>query len=89
MKSNYSNYSFVKPKKEGTIYILGLFELSTKWGERPEGLSELAAAELAIKHVNQLKALPNYELNLIVNNTEVCDCFKIFFFSKLKFLIYF
>lgn len=73
MKSNYSDYSFTKPKKEGTIHILGLFELSTKWGERPEGLSELAAAELAIKHVNQLKALPHYELNLIVNNTEVCN----------------
>ncbi|KAF5289126.1 hypothetical protein FQA39_LY15228 [Lamprigera yunnana] len=51
---------------------LGLFELSTMWGAREEGFSELAAARLAINHVNNLKILPGYVLKLITNDTK-CD----------------
>lgn len=51
--------------------LLGLFELSTRWGERPEGRSELAAARLAVKHVNQRRLLPGYYLHLLTNDTKV------------------
>lgn len=40
-------------------------------GKRPEGLSEMAAAELAIKHVNRFNILPDYTLKLIINDTQV------------------
>lgn len=53
------------------VYILGLFELTTKWGRRLEGESEMAAAKLAVDHVNALNVLPGYSLELLVNDTEV------------------
>ncbi|RZB39861.1 gamma-aminobutyric acid type B receptor subunit 2, partial [Asbolus verrucosus] len=61
-----------KINKSEIIHVLGLFELTTKWGKRPEGLSEIAAAELAIKHVNHFNILPDYTLKLIINDTR-CD----------------
>ncbi|XP_018573982.1 gamma-aminobutyric acid type B receptor subunit 1-like [Anoplophora glabripennis] len=54
------------------VYILGLFELTTKWGRRYEGESEMSAAKLAVDHVNALNVLPGYSLELLVNDTE-CD----------------
>ncbi|EFA01604.1 gamma-aminobutyric acid type B receptor subunit 2 [Tribolium castaneum] len=62
----------IRNKTGEIIHILGLFELTTKWGRRPEGLSEIAAAELAIKHVNRFNILPEYTLKLIINDTQ-CD----------------
>lgn len=54
------------------ISLLGLFELSTRNGLRVEGLSELAAAELAVKHINKReRLLPGYTLQLITNDTKV------------------
>lgn len=54
------------------ISLLGLFELSTRNGLRVEGLSELAAAELAVKHINKRDGLlPGYTLQLITNDTKV------------------
>lgn len=53
------------------IYILGLFELSTKWGKRADGYSEMVAAHLAVKHVNDFQILPGYKLKLITNDTKV------------------
>lgn len=63
------------PSQDGdanrTVYFLGLFELSTKWGERRESFSEVSAAKLAVKHVNQLQVLPGYNLSLLINDTKV------------------
>ncbi|XP_072377910.1 gamma-aminobutyric acid type B receptor subunit 2 [Diabrotica undecimpunctata] len=54
------------------LYILGLFELSTKWGKRLEGSHEMLGAQLAVKHINSLNMLGNYKLELLVNDT-MCD----------------
>lgn len=58
--------------KNETIYFLGLFELSTKTGERKESESEVAAAQLAVEHVNRMGVLPGYYLRLLINDTKVC-----------------
>ncbi|XP_055685134.1 gamma-aminobutyric acid type B receptor subunit 2 [Lutzomyia longipalpis] len=56
----------------GKVSLLGLFELSTRTGTRPEGHSELAAAQMAIRHINKRGLLPGYELELLANDTK-CD----------------
>lgn len=54
------------------VSLLGLFELTTPTGgDRWEGKSELAAAKLAVKHVNERGLLPGYVLELITNDTQV------------------
>lgn len=54
------------------VTILGLFELSSKEGEeRREGFSELAAAQLAVQHINRRGLLLGYKLKLITNDTKV------------------
>lgn len=58
-------------KKRTVVSLLGLFELSTRNGVRPEGKSELAAARLAVKHINKQKLLPGYTLELLTNDTQV------------------
>lgn len=63
------NESFEHDKLEVTI--LGLFELSTGNEPRHEGLTELAAAQLAIDRVNQMEMLDNFRLRLIHNDTKV------------------
>lgn len=54
-----------------SVFFLGLFELSTKLGERSESKSEVAAAQLAVDHVNKLGVLPGYFLRLLINDTKV------------------
>lgn len=61
----------VTSTKRKFVNILGLFELSTKWGERKEGESEILAAEVAIQHINEMNVLPGYTLRLLVNDTRV------------------
>ncbi|XP_037958848.1 gamma-aminobutyric acid type B receptor subunit 2 [Teleopsis dalmanni] len=56
----------------GKIVLLGLFELSTKLGPRPDGLSELCAAMMAVEHINNKQLLPGYTLELVTNDTQ-CD----------------
>uniref|UniRef100_A0A1I8QF15 Gamma-aminobutyric acid type B receptor subunit 2 n=1 Tax=Stomoxys calcitrans TaxID=35570 RepID=A0A1I8QF15_STOCA len=56
----------------GKIVLLGLFELSTKSGPRPEGLSELIAAQMAVEHINRKQLLPGYTIELLTNDTQ-CD----------------
>lgn len=73
MKDTWPN-KFIK---KHDIYILGLFELTTKFGLRPEGRTEVAAAKLAIKHVNNMKILPYYNLKLLINDTKVCIQFQV------------
>lgn len=53
------------------VTILGLFEMSTGAAERPEGRSELAAALLAIRHINQRKLLGEFQLRILTNDTKV------------------
>ncbi|EDW13069.2 gamma-aminobutyric acid type B receptor subunit 2 [Drosophila mojavensis] len=59
-------------RNHGKIVLLGLFELSTKRGPRPDGLSELGAATMAIEHINRKQLLPGYTLELVTNDTQ-CD----------------
>lgn len=54
-----------------SLYILGLFDLSTRWGDRRYGISELLSAQLAVKHVNEYNILPGYILQMLVNDTKV------------------
>lgn len=55
-----------------TIFILGLFALTDGVSEKTAGLSEVAAASLAIEHINQMQILGcEYELKMLVNNTQV------------------
>jgi len=57
------------------ITVLGLFEMTTRAGERAEGRSELAAARLAVTHINERDLLPGYQLELITNDTKVTSAF--------------
>ncbi|KAH8266473.1 hypothetical protein KR044_002298, partial [Drosophila immigrans] len=59
-------------RNHGKIVLLGLFELSTKRGPRPDGLSELGAATMAVEHINRKQLLPGYTLELVTNDTQ-CD----------------
>lgn len=58
--------------RKGKISLLGLFELSTRYGLRTEGQSELAAAEMAVRHINRKKILNGYTIELLTNDTKVC-----------------
>lgn len=69
----------------GKVSLLGLFELSTRDGIRPEGRSELAAAQLAVRHINERHLLPGYTLELLTNDTKVRD--NSFFLSTFCFYL--
>lgn len=58
-------------RNHGKIVLLGLFELSTSRGPRPDGLSELGAATMAVEHINRKRLLPGYTLELVTNDTQV------------------
>lgn len=58
------------------ITVLGLFEMTTRAGERTEGRSEMAAARLAVSHINEKNLLPGYQLELITNDTKVTGVFS-------------
>lgn len=53
------------------VSLLGLFELTSRSGLRMEGKSELAAAELAVRHINERGLLEGYTLELMTNDTQV------------------
>jgi len=53
------------------ITVLGLFDMTTRTGERLEGRSELAAERLAVRHINERQLLAGYQLELITNDTKV------------------
>nr|XP_049696592.1 gamma-aminobutyric acid type B receptor subunit 2 [Helicoverpa armigera] len=59
-----------KRKSNRIVSILGLFELSVGDAPRADGVSELAAARLAVEHVNKRGLLPGYRLHLITNDTK-------------------
>lgn len=70
-------------KSNGIISLLGLFELSTRWGVRPQGHSELAAAQLAVQHINRNNILDGYQLELLTNDTMVSNNVIIYFHTRL------
>lgn len=71
--NNFDNLSWPNNGRNDKInlYILGLFELSTKNGKRCDGYIEVEAAKMAINHVNKMNILPYYHLNLLINDTQV------------------
>ena len=52
------------------VYIGGFFPLSPNKASAP-GQALLAAAELALDHVNKSDVLHDYELNMIVKDSKV------------------
>lgn len=68
--TNSADSDVTKPIK---VSLLGLFELTSRKGLRMEGRSELAAAELAVRHINEREFLEGYTLELMTNDTQVCD----------------
>ncbi|XP_028030804.1 gamma-aminobutyric acid type B receptor subunit 2 [Bombyx mandarina] len=67
-----SNLELPRATTSRVVSILGLFELSVGDTPRVDGASELAAAKLAVEHVNKRNLLPGYKLHLITNDTK-CD----------------
>lgn len=63
---------FVEGEKVN-VTILGLFELTQKNEPRPEGPSELEAANLAIDKINKMGLLSKFHLKLHHNDTEVSN----------------
>ena len=53
-----------------TLHIGGLFELTDTAGTT-SGQSELAAARLAVSHINRKRVVPGYKLQLVQNDTKV------------------
>ena len=54
------------------LHIGGLFELTSRSGDpNPRGVSELEAAKLAIRHINQQRFVPGYRVVLLHNDTKV------------------
>lgn len=71
------NLNFSRVNRKGVVSILGLFDLTNRTGIRPEGNSELVAAQMAVQHINKLGLLSGYVLELITNDTEVWRFFFI------------
>lgn len=57
------------------VYIGGLFELTDTPRIVTYGRSELAAAKLAIRHINQQGILPGHKLHMVYNDTKVSTVF--------------
>jgi hypothetical protein len=70
------------------ITVLGLFEMTTRAGERAEGHSELAAARLAVSHINERRLLPGYQLELITNDTKVTSAVSFILCSETCYSYY-
>lgn len=70
--STVESLSNKRAKKLSKVSLLGLFEMTTHLGKvRWEGQSELAAAKLAVKHINERRLINGYVLDLITNDTQV------------------
>lgn len=57
---------------KGVLYIGGLFELSDS-GLEKDAKSELDAALLGIRHVNEMEIVPGYNLHLVYNDSKVSN----------------
>ena len=71
--TNYKNKNNSESSKK--ILMLGLFELTSKYGVRNDGLSELLSAQMAVEHINDRKILP-YILEIVWNDTKVLKLIK-------------
>ena len=58
------------------LYIGGLFALSNANPSRNDK-SELAAAELALRHINEQRYVRGYQLELVYNDTKVCKLYAL------------
>ncbi|CAN7949888.1 unnamed protein product [Ixodes pacificus] len=63
--------SFDFGARRKVVYVLGLFELTGPCDAARGGLSEKAAANLAIRHVNERDVVPGYRLEMYDNDTKV------------------
>ncbi|XP_050705029.1 uncharacterized protein LOC126990471 [Eriocheir sinensis] len=54
------------------VPILGLFDLTVRGEPRLGGRSELAAAQLALRHINEQQVIPGHTLVMFHNDTQ-CD----------------
>ncbi|KAK3854229.1 hypothetical protein Pcinc_039275, partial [Petrolisthes cinctipes] len=54
------------------VPILGLFDLTVRGEARQGGRSEFAAAQLALKHINEKRVIPGHTLVMFHNDTK-CD----------------
>ncbi|XP_048505141.1 gamma-aminobutyric acid type B receptor subunit 2 isoform X2 [Athalia rosae] len=71
--STSSSYSHgVSDGEKINVTILGLFELTQGVEPRPEGLSELQAAKLAVERINEMGKIPKFRIHLAHNDTK-CD----------------
>ncbi|XP_066965096.1 LOW QUALITY PROTEIN: gamma-aminobutyric acid type B receptor subunit 2 [Macrobrachium rosenbergii] len=59
-------------KTERLVPILGLFDLTARPDQHLGGASELAAARLALKHINEKGVIPGHRLVMFHNDTQ-CD----------------
>lgn len=73
LKSVIANSVDTDVTKPIKVSLLGLFELTSRAGLRMEGKSELAAAELAVRHINERGLLEGYTLELMTNDTQVMN----------------
>ncbi|EEC19551.1 hypothetical protein ISCGN_027286 [Ixodes scapularis] len=63
--------SFDFGARRKVLYVLGLFELTGPCDAARGGPSEKAAANLAIRHVNERDVVPGYRLEMYDNDTKV------------------
>ena len=61
--------SSAAPKR--TVPILGLFDLTVRGKPRLGGRSELAAAQMALRHINEQQVIPGHTLVMFHNDTQV------------------
>ena len=59
-----------RPSQRAPVYVGGFFPLSPNKASVP-GRALLAAAELALDHVNKSNILRDYELRMIVKDSKV------------------
>ncbi|KAK8727207.1 hypothetical protein OTU49_009751, partial [Cherax quadricarinatus] len=68
----HTSSSGVATRPERVVPILGLFDLSVRGEPRQGGRAELAAAQLALTHINEQHVIPGYKLVMFHNDTK-CD----------------
>ncbi|XP_047493444.1 uncharacterized protein LOC125042026 [Penaeus chinensis] len=73
--SSTSSATLTSKAPSRVVPILGLFDLTARPDQHLGGRSELAAAQLALKHINDKGIIPGHELVLFTNDTH-CDSGK-------------
>ena len=80
-EKSFNKYINSNPTRK--ILMLGLFELTSKYGIRSDGASELLSAKMAVSHINNRKFLP-YPLEIVWNDTKVLFFVKFINFYSFK-----